>query len=112
MPCRYDPTPEEIRASKEKREQLYKEKLDTLTHERDVAYEHILRFSLDPQNYEIDREYLNKISVSQVAHRKEDLARLEEVFRSTKDYYNLGRVVAADPTKPLEEQLGFDPDKF
>lgn len=116
MPCTYY-TPGEERELARKN---YKKELDRLTHENDLLRE-ALFVALD--GGEIDSEFLKQVGADQVKHRKEDLARLEATFRkelaSTNDharesilYSLIGRVVVADPTKPLKPQLGFDPDDY
>lgn len=116
MPCTYYTSAEERQMAAER----YRAELDRLTHENDLLRE-ALFVALD--GGEIDPEFLKQIQHDQFKHRKEDLARLEETFRKslkeTNDYARetiiyglLGRVVAADPTKPLEPQLGFDPDAY
>lgn len=54
----------------------------------------------------------NMIEAGQVIHRKEDLKRLAHTFIETGDMPMLRKVIDADPTKPLTEQLGFDPHDY
>jgi len=89
----------------------YKEDLDKLTHENDVLREAILEVEAKTPGL-FKGALIKKIGVSQIKHRKEDLARLEKVFRKSKDAEKLGLVILADPAKPLEPQLGFDPDWY
>ena len=111
MPCRSDymaPTPGE-QAAAIRRE--YKAELDRLTAENDLLRDTVLGLINDPK-YKVPAAVKKKIESAQVKHRKEDLARLEEVFYDKKDSERLAKVWAADPKKPLEEQLGFNPDDF
>lgn len=131
MPCRYDPTPEEIRQSQEaqtaKVVKPYIKKLDKLTHENDQLRELLLEHAADKLPENVRKSILAK----QVNHRQEDLDRLkktfeeylEEAFRvqgsvafSTRDFQDtmtrLYAVTQADVNKPLASQLGFDPDDF
>lgn len=48
----------------------------------------------------------------QVKHRKEDLMRVITYFANKKDLDTIKRVINVDLTKPLEPQLGFDPDDY
>jgi hypothetical protein len=48
----------------------------------------------------------------QIEHRKEDLKRLATTFIDSGDQERLAKVASADPTQPLADQLGFDPDDF
>lgn len=79
----------------------------------------------------ISLEQWAMIKRSQEDHRKEDLARLERKLRDSisrkigryvgvdriasyaaDDSMKLAAVLLADPNKPLEPQLGFDPDSL
>lgn len=60
----------------------------------------------------ITKSVLKKIERDQVKHRKEDLKRLAHEFIESGHHAGLDKVLNADPTKPLEGQLGFDPDQF
>lgn len=53
-----------------------------------------------------------KVWQQQVTHRKADIARLLVVMAKRQDHAALRRLLDADPTKPLEPQLGFSPDAF
>lgn len=53
-----------------------------------------------------------KIEETQTAHRVEDLKRLAKVAIDNWDMDLLKKVTSADKTKPLEPQLGFDPDSM
>lgn len=96
---------------------------DHLTHENDQLREMVLKL--------LDGKKLSKLETdtvwrNQIAHRKEDLARLEKTLRrSIADQRAMGRnpvgaeltsklgaVITADPQHPLEPQLGFDPDSL
>lgn len=56
-----------------------------------------------------EREHIENV---QTEHRKADLKRLAATFVEKWDMESLKKVIDADPTKPLEPQLGFDPDAF
>jgi hypothetical protein len=84
---------------------------DKLTHENDMLREELLRIAeKDPKL--LKPAFLKKINAAQIKHRKEDLQRLEQTFRKSRDAEKLGLVMLADPTKPLEPQLGFNPDAY
>ena len=83
-------------------------KLDKLTHENDMLREALLAV---PQEH-VDAKVRRLIAKDQVAHRKEDLKRLRETFQRNLDFGRFEKVILADPKKPLEPQLGFDPDAF
>lgn len=118
MPCTYY-TPAEEREMAAVR---YRKELDRLTHENDMLREALM---VAVNGGEVDADFLKTVYKNQVKHRKEDLKRLEKTFRaiiaknedvdpaySFNVYEALGRTLAADPTKPLTPQLGFDPDEF
>lgn len=86
-----------------------RQELDRLTHENDVLREAVLSAA---EGKPIKKSLLKQVRDNQVQHRKEDLARLEQTFRASKDATRLGLVMLADPAKPLKPQLGFDPDAF
>jgi hypothetical protein len=111
MPCQGGPT---------ERESLFAatEAVNRLTAENNRLRELVLRL-VDGET--ITKQELARIAKDQTAHRKEDLARLERTLReaiikgateSSNAYEMLGRVVMADPSQPLEPQLGFDPDSI
>lgn len=52
------------------------------------------------------------LSGDQVEHRKEDLMRVIMYFAKRKDLDAIKRVIDVDLNKPLEPQLGFDPDDY
>jgi hypothetical protein len=84
---------------------------DKLTHENDMLREELLRIAeINPKL--LKPAFVKKINAAQIKHRKEDLQRLEQTFRTSKDAEKLGLVMLADPNKPLEPQLGFDPDAY
>jgi pyruvate/oxaloacetate carboxyltransferase len=103
---------DEIRAmNAEDKAATFKRAADKLTHENDMLREAILEAAIKaPRAF--SAAFLKKIGIEQTKHRKEDLARLEKVFRASKDAEKLGKVMLADPTKPLAKQLGFDPDDY
>ena len=117
MPCRVDGpyTDDEVRSIAEsnarKAYTTMKRVADTLTKENDELRELVLKLAKNPDT-QIPASVMNKITKAQVAHRKEDLARLEKTFTKAKDAKRLEKVWDADPTKELEPQLGFNPDKF
>jgi hypothetical protein len=89
----------------------WKKIADKLTHENDILREGIL-VAAEKAPKAFTATFLKKVNLDQIAHRKEDLRRLEKTFRKLKDAEKLGRVMLADPNKPLEKQLGFDPDAY
>lgn len=82
---------------------------DELTHENDMLREDILLLN---EGKELDAKRLAAIQKDQIAHRREDLKRLEKTFLKTKDAEKLAKAWNADVKKPLTDQLGFDPDDF
>ena len=84
---------------------------DTLAAENDVLRETILMLIMDP-NYKLKPKALKILNEEQIKHRKIDLLRLTDVFKAKRDAEKLGLVMLADPNKPLEPQLGFDPDRY
>jgi hypothetical protein len=103
MPCRSDYP--EVRTVNDP---ALVRKLDKLTHENDMLREALLAV---PQEY-VDHKIRRIVSKDQIAHRKEDLARLKQTFQKKGDFFRFEKVILADPKKPLEPQLGFDPDVF
>lgn len=107
MPCRVDmPEPKRVDQS------LYlevKSIADNLTRENDELRELVLALNSGANLTKAQRD---KILKDQIAHRKEDLKRLKQVFTDNKDATKLGKVILADPKKPLKPQLGFDPDQY
>jgi hypothetical protein len=122
MPCTYYETQAEINARNSEKaaaRQKIIDDLDRLTHENDMLREALLTLANEHESeygnfdyFPISEDVLNLIGKNQVKHRKEDLKRLKKVFMQSKDAEKLGLVMLADPTKPLEPQLGFDPDAF
>jgi len=128
MGCRSDymePTPAERHAA------LHK-KLDELTRENDLLREMVLDLDAGGKLTAANRRMVTR---EQVKHRKEDLARLERTLRGMIDmaeaagdtwvdmpdgkklelryaYERFGRVMIANADRPLEPQLGFDPDSI
>jgi len=113
MPCTYIESESEVKARNEKHwEALVVAKdrvLTALTHDNDILREQIIRV-LDGGSL-TDDEVLG-IRNAQTAHRHEDIRRLRQVFATAQDWERLQKVLNADPTRPLEPQLGFDPDSF
>jgi hypothetical protein len=121
MPCRYDPTPSEIEASRvaaserqKTKERRLRKDLDKLTADndrlRETVVELVNRFP-EVEDF-VGAEVFALIEKDQIEHRKADLARLQRVFTANKDATRLGIVMLADPTKALDPQLGFSPDDF
>lgn len=142
MPCHVELSEAEIEANRRARtekeiakvvEPLQKRN-DELTHENDQLREALLTIiGYQPKAaIWIGKDVAQKIEKAQVEHRKEDLRRLDKGFTKyledaiktqgltvalqTQDFNEafarLKKVMKADPEKPLEEQLGFDPDKY
>lgn len=108
MPCRVDepfePAGSGAAAIK------WRSKADQLTAENDLLREAII--GLVDEGTPPSPKVMKLIEKNQITHRKEDLKRLEKTFRAAKDAERLGKTMLADPTKPLEPQLGFDPDAY
>lgn len=111
MPCRYDPTPAEIAAPWKEKAESYKKKLDKLVPEADMLRELVIAFA-SGETPSLPKSVLNAIEKRQIEHRKADLERLEKTFIEKKDHELLKLVWAADARRPLEPQLGFDPDEY
>ncbi len=109
MPCTYIESEDEKRAAVEKREALWKSRLDKLTKQLDDAYELILAQAYGDG---LSDKQLNKIEELQIAHREADLQMLKEEARKRKDFDTFEKVLSADARKPLRKQLGFDPDDY
>lgn len=88
--------------------------LDRLTKENDMLRESLIKiFEENPGiTLKLPKKLVAAISTAQLKHRRDDLTRLEKTFIKDKDTENLQKVWDADPSKPLEPQLGFDPDDF
>lgn len=126
MPCRYDPTQAEIDAARaaelDRAIAPIRADLDRLTHENDMLRELVLTSVHKQKPVQIENGLLATIVERQIAHRKEDLNRLEETLaervRETSGAerkqaaIDLTAVLVADPHFPLAEQLGFDPDDY
>lgn len=118
MPCQVEePWESDLRYRKSEAEsakalaEKWKKIADKLTLENDILREGILA-AAEKAPKAFTASFLKKVNLDQIAHRKEDLRRLEKVFRASKDAEKLGKVILADPNKPLEKQLGFDPDAY
>lgn len=116
MPCTDDFRPPNFNAP-DPETQVH---LDHLTRENDQLREWLIK--LEDGGY-LTADQWGMIHRNQSKHRAADLARLEKKFRAsiadqkamgregqTDLHAKLGLVVTADPSKPLEPQLGFDPD--
>ncbi len=141
MPCRVELSEAEIEANRRARTDReiatvvkpLQERNDELTHENDILREALLKIiGFEPKAaIWIGKDVAQKIEEDQVEHRKEDLRRLEVYFLEQIQSYAkvnpptdksydmldkytglLGKIRHADPEKPLEEQLGFDPDDY
>lgn len=139
MPCRVELTDSEVEAARRAKtdKEIAKvvkplqERNDRLTHENDTLREVVLESLATGKMVNITDAQMVSITADQVAHRREDLRRLEQVFRDylaeafmsqgpdalfTQDFKDtaerLQKVLDADPNKPLEPQLGFDPDEY
>lgn len=55
---------------------------------------------------------VEEVEQRQIEHRKEDIKRLRITFAKTGDEDRLAKTLNVDYARPLEEQLGFDPDEF
>lgn len=86
-------------------------RIDALARENDMLRETILQL-VNSRDYKIPVEVVDIVEKAQIAHRKVDLERLEQIFRLAKNPEMLGRVILADPTVSLETQLGFNPDDY
>lgn len=111
MPCTYDPGPSDYLRDERAKNEKMKKDLDRLTHENDQLREALLNL-INDRDYVLPEPVVKKVSENQTKHRKEDLKRLKKTFIESEDATRLGLVILADPTKPLEPQLGFDPDDF
>lgn len=100
MPCSYYTPEEEARMSAARA----RKELDRLTAELDKTREALIA---SMEGKEVPEDVAAKIHADQVKHRKEDLARLAGKLNWMRE-----RVRKADPNKPLEPQLGFDPDSI
>lgn len=58
------------------------------------------------------RPALKKIFNQQVVHRKGDIKRLIMHFASKNDFGMVAKLANVDFNFPLEDQIGFDPDKY
>lgn len=147
MPCRVDPTPQEIEASRkarETRQTAERQQTEAKAQRRITAAEKAAQKATEAMQKQVDEltDANNALSVRvdylqdliwkmhegaptesgeveavlerQVEHRKADLDRLIRTLTDTEDidYDRLRNVLDADPTRPLEPQLGFDPDSI
>lgn len=124
MPCNDGgPSLNEIRNTEARNVELRKRN-DELAAQNDRLREYVLAAELyasqnEGKHLALSPEVAKLFEKEQTEHRKVDLKRLQKTFlKKVKDhpagvnYERLGRILAADPTKPLESQLGFDPDQF
>ena len=136
MPCRVDPTPEEIDAANQRRAdnatkarrvtkaESEVQRLETqinwlsiqLDYTRDLVYR---MWNTSPDELGIypaalAQEVTETLKI-QEKHRQADLNRLITALGKNLTQKNkslLKKVLEADPSKPLEPQLGFNPDDF
>lgn len=136
MPCRVDPTPEELEASRKKREEdakaarslpktqqelnALKTQVNWLSVQLDYTRDLLWRVwntSVDTLGVwpaDIAAE-VTEVLEKQEDHRQADLDRLITTLGKNPTQKNkalLKKVLEADPSKPLEPQLGFDPDSL
>lgn len=136
MPCRVDPTPQEIEASRKQREdnavkarrvtkaesevQRLETQINWLSVQLDYTRDLVYRiWNTKPDEWgivpaELSREVTETL-VIQEKHRQADLNRLITALGKNPTKKNkilLKKVLEADPSKPLEPQLGFDPDSI
>lgn len=136
MPCRVDPTPEEIEAGRERRARdaeagrtlpKTQQKLNAaesqinwlsvqLDYTRDLVYR---MWNTSPDELGVYPTALaaevEEVLKTQEKHRQADLDRLIKTLGKNPTKKNkdlLKKVLEADITKPLEPQLGFDPDSI
>lgn len=141
MPCRYDPTPEEIERSfrnaqdreAEKTAKAEEKVTKAMTKaQKDAQTINVLSVQLDytrdllwrvmeatsdyvETNYPDLNAEVQKVLKTQEKHRQDDLDRLVKTLGKNPTKKNkdlLLKVLSADITKPLEPQLGFDPDSI
>ena len=106
-----------------------KDRNNKLAYDNDLLRETLLKImnAAPGTPVEIDASVMKMFEKDQIAHRKEDLKRLENTFRTalandiardelklSRDlcFKYLGQVVMASPKKPLADQLGFDPNAY
>jgi len=105
--------------------QLYNERLskfeDNLTRDKSMPVKGIpidepllrhYRLLVNEMNEYVSGINLEKIPVRQLEHRTQDMARLARYFIDFFDFEEASRVLLLDPNKPLEPQLGYDPDSI
>lgn len=142
MPCRYDPTPDELfkaaqaRAERDaapakkeaekatRRVTAAQKEINALTDANNalsvrVDYLQDLIFRMDDAvaedgMYDILGFEIAAVLQAQEEHRQSDLDRLVRTISAQKtiDYDKLTKVLQADTSQPLEPQLGFDPDSI
>jgi hypothetical protein len=88
--------------------------LNRLTAENDMLREALIKIFEENPGFstKLPKKLVAAISTSQIKHRREDLDRLEKTFIKNKNTELLQKVWDADPSKPLEPQLGFNPDDY
>ncbi len=142
MPCRVDPTPEEIEARNRRyidnaekakrtdkaedevkkaqtRGQKDAEQINFLSVQLDYTRDLLWRIWNETEiSTPVDSELAEEVSKTlkiQEKHRKADLDRLIKTLSKNpteKNKQRLRLVLDADVSKPLEPQLGFDPDSL
>lgn len=83
-----------------------------LTEFNKMVAEYIILNSFITKRRKMTPKAFVKIQEAQTKHRQKDLDRLLVTFAEQRDFDRLRAVMEADPSKPLESQLGFDPDAF
>ena len=66
-----------------------------------------MEVALSGESYDTETIYSR-----QVKHRSEDISRLIKHFLSEENFEMVSKISSVDLTKPLEPQLGFDPDEY
>ena len=66
-----------------------------------------MEVALSGKEYDMDTIYAR-----QVKHRAEDISRLIKHFLGEEDFEMISKLSSVDFSKPLEPQLGFDPDEY
>jgi len=129
MPCRYDPTPQEIAEARERQEKRIADKaIEPFAHEIEalVNENEELKFINNLLSVKVDElhelilewyqseiipiDAIDGIYQEQVVHRQKDLDRLLLSGKLSVD--QIRRVAKANAQEPLEPQIGFNPDDY
>lgn len=139
MPCRYDPTPAEIEAGRQRQAEATQEakqkverrvtaskkqveELEAANNALSVRVDYLqdLIWRID-HSITVDGKYPDDVEneivavlTAQAEHRQADLDRIVRALAAaeTIDYERLSKALMASPDVPLEPQLGFDPDSI